>query len=365
MPRPQPDSRCEPIDFGLSLPDLALDRGGVVRNHRLHGWWWGPAGDDPQRPTKRVPTILLVHALTGCARASGTDGDGNDGWWAPLIGPDRALDPTRCRIICFNHLGSFYGSSAPGTAGFPRGKDITLTTADLARSILAALDKLKIRRVQLAAGGSLGGLVVLALAALAPRRFVRILPIAATAATSAWVVGWNHVAREILRLDPGYPHNVQRGFELARQLAMLTYRAEPGLDASQHRRLPALPGHRGYLVQSYLEHHGTKLHRRFTPRSYELLLDAMDHHDLLVPFRRKRSPAIRSIRAAALVVDIDSDQLFTPAQSDALAELLRANGTHVERATIRSPHGHDAFLLEWPQLESLVVRALALPVPRL
>lgn len=347
------------MDFGLALPDLELERNGVVRRHRLHGWWWGPCGDSPQQPATSLPTVLLVHALTGCARAAGTVGDG--GWWAPLIGPGRTLDPTRCRIICFNHLGSFYGSSAPGTTGFPRGKNITLTTNDLARSILAALDELGLRRIQLAAGGSLGGLVVLALAALAPRRFERILPIAATAATSAWVVGWNHVARGILRLDPGYPHNVGRGFELARQLAMLTYRAEPGLDAAQPRRLPALPGQRGYLVQSYLEHHGQKLHHRFTPRSYELLLDAMDHHDLLVPFRGQRQPAIRHIRAAALVVDIDSDQLFTPAQSDALAELLRANDTHVERATIRSPHGHDAFLLEWPQLETLIRRALALP----
>lgn len=359
MPSPKKISAGQPIDFSLSLPDLALERGGVVRQHRLHGWWCGPAGDTPQCPAKNIPTVLLVHALTGCARAGG-----HAGWWEPLIGPGRALDPARCRLICFNHLGSFYGSSAPGTPGFPNGRHVTLTSGDLARSILAALDELGIRRVQLAAGGSLGGLVVLALAALAPRRFARILPIAASAASSAWIIGWNHVAREILKLDPGYPHNVGRGLELARQLAMLTYRAEPGLDAAQHRHLPPLPGRRGYLVQSYLEHHGEKLHHRFTPRSYELLLDAMDHHDLLLPLPGRRAPAIRAIRAAALVVDIDSDQLFTPAQSEALAELLRANGTHVERATIRSPHGHDAFLLEWPQLDTLVRRALALPASR-
>ncbi|MBI3886718.1 MAG: alpha/beta fold hydrolase, partial [Opitutae bacterium] len=310
MPSPKNPAAGQPLDFGLSLPDLALERGGVVRRHRLHGWWWGPAGDTPQRPARHLPTVLLVHALTGCARAGGRDGEAHEGWWAPLIGPGRALDPARCRVLCFNHLGSFYGSSAPGTPGFPAGKNITLTTGDLARSILAALDELGLPRLRLAAGGSLGGLVVLALAALAPRRVERILPVAATAASSAWVVGWNHVAREILRLDPGYPHNVVRGLELARQLAMLTYRAEPGLDAAQHRRLPPLPGHRGYLVQSYLDHHGAKLHQRFTPRSYELLLDAMDHHDLLVPLPGRRSPAIRAIRAAALVVDIDTDQLF-------------------------------------------------------
>lgn len=348
-----------PHVFDLRLPNFALERGGVVRQHRQHGWWWGPVGDTPENPNPKVPTVLIVHALTGGAQAGGAGG-----WWEPLIGPGRAFDPNKYRILCFNNLGSFYGSSAPGLPGFPRGKRVTLTSADIAGAIIQGLDHLGIRKVHLTAGGSLGGMVVLALAALDPKRFERLLPIATCAASSAWIIGWNHVAREILRLDPGYPHHVSRGLEIARQLAMLTYRAEPGLELKQSRNLPPLPRATGYRVQSYLEHQGRKLKNRFTGVCYEILLDAMDHHDLLRPLPGQRVPAISRIRASSLVVHVSSDQLFTPAQSAFLAKQLRAAGAHVARTELKSLHGHDAFLIEWPQVAAIVARALSLPAPR-
>lgn len=334
--------------FILTLPDLPLERGGRVRRHRAGAWWWSREGDRPAQPLPDVPTVLLVHALTGSAQAGGPGG-----WWEPLIGPGRALDPAKYRLVCFNNLGSFYGSSAPGMPGWPKGKRIALTSIDLARAILQGLDALGLQRVHLATGGSLGGMVVLALAALEPRRFERLMPVATAASASAWIVGWNHVARGILQLDPGYPHHGARGLELARQLAMLTYRAEPGLA----QKITTARG-----IGSYLEHHGRKLHGRFTAACYESQLDAMDHHDLTKPLRGGRGPALSRIASPALVVDVDSDQLFTPAQSTALAAALRQNGTTVARATLRSPHGHDAFLLEWEQLARLVQRALKLPL---
>ncbi|MFY0580553.1 alpha/beta fold hydrolase [Cystobacter fuscus] len=160
-----------------------------------------------------------------------------------------------------------------------------------ARAILQSLDALGIERVSLVTGGSVGGMIVLCLAVLAPERFERIAPIAAASEASAWVVGWNHVARRTVLADPGYPHDCERGLELARQLATLTYRAEPGMDAHHGRGRPR-PGEtqapgwssRGhYPIQSYLEHQGAKLRARFDARSYLALLGAMDHHDLSRP----------------------------------------------------------------------------------
>jgi homoserine dehydrogenase len=140
---------------------------------------------------------------------------------------------------------------------------------------------------------------------------------------------------------------------------MLTYRAEPGLEASQGRRLPGEPGFElPFRVQGWLEHQGQKLRRRFDARSYLLQAEAMDHHDLDAA---PPGVAAGAIRASSLVVDVDTDQLFTPAQVEALAARLGAGGAHVERATLRSAHGHDAFLIEWDALAPLVARALALP----
>jgi homoserine O-acetyltransferase len=383
----------EPKLFEVPLPPLPLVRGGTVQPHHARGWWWGPVTDVPileararplgpwairepmsvvQREAPLAPidatrapalpedvrTVLVVHALTGDARAGGPGG-----WWEPLIGEDRPLDPSRLRVLCFNNLGSCYGSSGPADEGFPA--EAELTSWDVAAALWQALDALGVTRLALVAGGSLGGMVTLCMAALRPDQVDRLLPIGCSAQASAWVVGWNHVARQIIRMDPGFPHDVQRGLEIARQLAMLTYRAEPGLDLRQGRHLPLVPGAPGqYRIEGYLEHQGVKLRRRFDGRSYLQLLSAMDHHDLLLaPPGEEGPPAIARIRSSALVVDVDTDQLFTSAQAAALVGELSAAGCYVERATLPSVHGHDAFLIEEAPMVAVVRRALALPEP--
>jgi homoserine O-acetyltransferase/O-succinyltransferase len=391
MPHPaqRRPAAATPRLFDVRLPALALVRGGRVEPHVARGFWWGPESDLPalqarthplteaglraaqaQEPVhrgklpaslepvaaprfdERVPTVLLVHALTGDARVGGPGG-----WWEPLVGPGRALDPASVRILCFANLGSCYGSSGPLDEGFPAGAE--LTPWDLARALLQAVDALGLERLALVGGGSLGGMVTLCVGALGGARVERLLPLVTAAASSAWVVAWNHVQTAILKLDAGWPDDVGRGLEVARQVAMLTYRAEPGLEAKQGRRLAGEPGFQlPYRVQGWLEHQGQKLRRRFDARAYLLQAGAMDHHDL-----DAAPPGVGagSIRASSLVVDVDTDQLFTPAQVEALAERLRTGGAHVERATLRSPYGHDAFLLEWDALTALFQRALSLP----
>jgi homoserine O-acetyltransferase/O-succinyltransferase len=375
--------------FDVRLPPLTLARGGKVEAHVARGFWWGPEADLPalqarthwlggealraaeaQEPVRRksppsalkvagtpqfnegVPTVLLVHALTGDARVGGPGG-----WWEPLIGPGRVLDPGSVRILCFSNLGSCYGSSGPLDAGFPETAE--LTPWDLARAQLLALDALGLERLALVGGGSLGGMVSLCIGALGGARVERLLPLVTAGAASAWVLAWNHVQASILRLDAGWPEDVGRGLELARQVAMLTYRAEPGLEAKQGRHAPIEPGATlPFRVQGWLEHQGQKLRRRFDARAYLLQAGAMDHHDLDRP---PEGIGAGSISASSLVVDVDTDQLFTPAQVEALAVRLKADGAHVERATLHSAHGHDAFLLEWDALTVLFQRALALP----
>lgn len=392
--------------FDLHLPPLDLEAGGRIAPHVVRGWSSGPA---------EAPVILIVHALTGDARV--------DRWWGPVVGPGRALDPTRFRLLCFNLLGSCYGSAGPGSRGFPVG-DVQLTTWDQARSILLALDALRIERVHLVVGGSLGGMVSLCLAALEPTRFERVAPIAAAAAASAWVVGFNHVARQVIRLDPGFPARADRGLSLARQLAMLTYRAEPGLEQRQPRPVePPWTLHPAYPIRGYLEHQGTRLVQRFDPRSYLSLLDAMDHHDLArrppgveegepqearrlrgggggqgrsrrlaergseaergregdpwrqakhgleEASRRREAEAedlslawgVRRITASLLAVSIDSDRLFCPEQIHRLVRALQDRGAVAEEAMLTSAHGHDAFLVEWNQVAAVLERALDLP----
>ncbi len=340
-----------------------------------------------------VPTVLCIHTLTGDARVGGPGG-----WWEPLVGPRRALDPNEVRVLCFNNLGSCYGSSGPRDAGFPSWHDqaadglvtaatlagrrvdarlwpAALTSWDLARSLLLGLDALGVEKVALVTGGSLGGMLALCLAALDPARFARVAPIAASESASAWLIGFNHVARQALVAESTFPECDGRGLELARQLGMLSYRAEVGLDQRQGRdqggdgsNHEGWSPRRPYRVQTYLEHQGRKLRRRFDGRAYLTQIDAMDHHDLArTPIGFKEGTAtphgfgVSRLTASALLASIDSDQLYFPAQSHRLAGRLRERGLWVEEATIHSVHGHDAFLIEWEQLDRILRRALQLP----
>lgn len=417
------------VDFELALPGLVLEAGARVTEHVVRGWLAGSDADAralarvavPARATRpvvrsrddlaavaaftehagrsirldaRTPTVVLVHALTGAAAAGGADG-----WWAPVIGRGKAIDPARVRVLSFNLLGSCYGTSGPGDEGFPTAEHdrspptprvdkgafarpeaslpATITTWDQARSILLALDALGIEHVELLAGGSLGGMVALALAALAPERFARLVPFAACAAASSWIVGWNHIGRQAVLADPGFPTSPARGFAIARQLGMLGYRAEPGLDRVQGARTQAgtdaWSARAPYRIQTWLEHQGEKLVARFDARAYLALLGAMDHHDLRrappapqpVESWSRGDPAswsgVARIRASTLAVGIDTDALFLPEHARAIAEELGARGVHARHASITSPHGHDAFLIEWAQVDALLRAALALP----
>ena len=96
-------------------------------------------------------------------------------------------------------------------------------------------------------------------------------------------------------------------------------------------------------MQSYLDHHGDKLRRRFDANTYVVLTRDDDHARPRPRPRRRRRPRWRVDHRAALVIAVDSDRLFLPAQSERIAagipdaEPLR---------TIHSDYGHDGFLIE-------------------
>lgn len=394
-------------DFCIGLSPLTLEAGATIKAHVVQGWCDGPTGDAVRlrdvvspsavgkivRRTREqlreiarnkipllddsVPTVLVVHALTGNARAGG-----EDGYWRNLIGPGKVLDTNVCRVLSFNLLGSCYGTSGPLDEGFPSERDdqpppatpnaelpATITTWDQAQSILMALDALGIGDVCLTLGGSLGGMVTLTLAALAPHRFKKIMPIAACAAASSWLLAFNHVGRQAILTDPGFPDAPTNGLHLARQLAMISYRHESGLDQVQgvraQRQTDGIPSatsqkwsaHNPYRIQTYLNHMGDKLLDRFHARSYLALLGAMDHHDLgRRPNRAKGdwTTGLDRIRAQTCAVAINTDQLFLPHHSLALSDSLRVRGVDAECKTLSSLHGHDGFLVEFAALGPMI-----------
>jgi homoserine O-acetyltransferase len=274
--------------------------------------------------------VLVVHALTGSADAAGD-------WWKPLIGPGRAFDTDVRQVVCFNLLGSCYGTTGPSdVTDFP-----PITPRDMARAQWAALDALGIERLDLVVGGSLGGMVALEIALERPASVDVAMPIAAPAVIGNLAAGWNHIQGQLLKLEP------VRGLELARQLAMTTYRSEVDFDTRQG-------------IGSYLEHQGVKLRERFDGGSYAALADAMNAHDV----GRDRggvTAAFRTLAAAGvdvIGVGIEGDILYGPRQVGGLVDAARSAGADATYREIASDKGHDAFLVEWDQLTEILQEAL-------
>jgi homoserine O-acetyltransferase/O-succinyltransferase len=296
-----------------------------------------------------APQVLVVHALTGSADAAGD-------WWAPLIGPGRALDTTRVGVLCANLLGGRYGTTGPTspdpTTGLPYGAAFpAVSTRDQARAQWALLDDLAIGRLALVTGGSLGGMVALEVALERPEAVGEVLPIAAPAATGALAVAWNGIQLELLRLLG------EDGLDLARRLAMTTYRSEADFDNRFGR---AIEPDGTPSITSYLAYQGRKLVGRFDPETYRVLVEAIDRHDVGAG-RGGLGPALarladHGVRLTGL--GIPGDVLYGPDQVRALVATAAAEGTHARYRELHSTKGHDAFLVEWDQLAEIVAEVL-------
>jgi homoserine O-acetyltransferase/O-succinyltransferase len=319
------------LESGAVLPDLVV----AYRHDGV------PVGEGRQ--------ILVVHALTGSADAAGD-------WWAPVIGPGLVLDTDKYGVICANLLGSRYGTSGPTSrntvTGKPYGRAFPrLTVRDQARAQWRLLDALGITKLAVAVGGSLGGMIAQEVALDRPGEVSRVVSIAAPSRIGQLAVGWDHIQLEMvdkLGMD---------GLELARQLAMTTYRSEVDFELRFAGRVE--PDGTPAIV-SYLRHQGGKLLERFDPETYRALVRAMDTHDI----GRDRGGVVAALHRLAVYgtrltgVGIEGDILYGTNQVRAMVDDANTAGLDAAYREIRSTKGHDAFLVEWAQLETILGEAL-------
>ncbi len=351
-----------------SLGPLELEGGGRLPSVTLAYETWGTLAADGSN------AVLVLHALTGDSHVTGPAGPGHPtpGWWSSLVGPGAPIDTDRWFVVAPNVLGGCQGSTGPSSVaadGRPWGSRFPLLTVrDQVAAEIALADELGISRWALVIGGSMGGHRVLEWAASAPERVSAVAVIASTAQTSGDQIASFHTQIGAVQSDScfhggdyydepdGFGPHV--GLGIARQIAHQTYRSALELD-ERFGRVPQgeeepLAGGR-FAVQSYLDHHGDKLTRRFDANTYVVLNQAMITHDL----GRDRGgveAALASITARALVVAVDSDRLFLPEQSERIARGIPGAGPV---RYVHSPYGHDGFLIEEEQVGALVADFLA------
>lgn len=324
----------------LAAP-LALEGGAQLQDATLAYRTWGRLN------AARDNAVLVCHALTGSPDV--------DQWWPGLFGPGRALDPTRDFILCSNVLGGCYGSTGPGDINPATGRRYgsafpAISVRDMVRAQARLLDALNITRLALVIGGSLGGMQALEWAALYPERVGSMVSIGCGVRQSPWAIAWSEAQRQAIFADanwrggdyaPAAPPVA--GLAAARAMAMVSYRHWREF---QHRFDRKRDDNGRFQIESWLQHHGERLVRRFDAASYVTLTRAMDTHDLA----RDRGE-LSSVNVPALVVGIISDLLYPLAEQQEFVALL----PHAELEVLDSPHGHDAFLIETGHVNRLVL----------
>lgn len=349
----------------LATPErpLALALGGVLEHVEVAFEQAGtPDGEN---------TVVLCHALTGDAHATGTRED--PGWWDALVGPGRPVDTERFHVVCANLLGGCAGTTGPGSTdpatGAPYGLRFPLFgVGDLVELHRRLLAHLEVARPLAALGGSLGGMQALEWSLAHPGELRGAAVIAATGALSAQNLALSAVAREAILRDPAFHDGDYAargvrpvdGLGIARMLGHVTYLSDGGMQGRFGReRLPGELTLRGpgFQVERYLLHQAERFVERFDANSYLYLSRCMDGFDAWAG-GPGRAAAAAAARTRHLVVSFDSDWRFSPEHSAAIAAELAGAGAEVEHVEVRSSWGHDSFLLELPEYHRAVATFL-------
>lgn len=348
-----------PVDGALQSTEVgALDAelGGRIESVTVAYRTWGRLN------AAGTNAVLLVHALTGDSLVTG---DG--GWWAPLVGPGKAIDTNEWFVISSNILGGCQGTTGPSSidplTGRPYGMSFPLVTiGDMVAVQRRLVERLGVTQV-LVAGGSIGGFQALEWATRHADLVSASVPIASHGSLEPLGIALNESGRRALMADPNWRGGEYAangvfptdGLAVARMIAMTTYHSRESMGQRFGRnpatRPSAYPSFGPtFDVEGYIHHHGQALVRRFDANSYLYLTRAMDLYD--VARDGGESHWLGQISSPMLLVGIDSDWLFPADEVKALAGRIAGLGKTVSYVELDSPHGHDAFLKEWDMLDA-------------
>ena len=313
--------------------------------------------------------ILICHALTADQHVASTHPiTGKPGWWEIMVGPGRPIDTNRFFVICTNVLGGCLGSTGPASLNPETGKPYGLafpviTIGDMVNAQVRLIERLGIAQLFSVIGGSMGGMQVLEWAASHGDRVFTAVPIATAAWHSAQNIAFHEVGRQAVMADPEWrggryleagvsPRN---GLAVARMAAHITYLSEDALQDKFGRSLQARTAKTfsfdaDFQVESYLRHQGSTFVDRFDANSYLYITRALDYFDLEAGHGGILANAFRDTKTRFCVVSFTSDWLYPTRESRAIVQALNAVAANVSFVEIDSNKGHDAFLLDEPEL---------------
>ena len=282
-----------------------------------------------------APVVLVNHALTGNSNVAGSEG-----WWSTLIGPNKAIDTNHFTVLAFNIPGNgFDGHTNHLIKDY---KDFV--ARDVAKLFLSGLESLGINQLFAAIGGSLGGGIAWEMAAINPKITKHLIPVASDWKSTDWIIA-NCLIQEQFLLNSSQPlHD-------ARLHAMLCYRTPESIKNRFQRSQNS--NSNLFNIESWLLHHGEKLQKRFQLPAYKLMNQLLKTIDITTN-RVGAAETLQSIEAEIHIIGIDSDLFFVSEENTETLKLIQPNLSNVHYHEISSIHGHDAFLIEYEQLNTII-----------
>ncbi len=313
--------------------------------------------------------ILVCHALTGDQFAASKQPlTGKEGWWTTMIGSGKVLDTDKYFLVCSNVLGGCMGTTGPKDIDPGTGKSYGLTLpmitiGDMVRVQALLQDYLEIPDWFSVIGGSMGGMQVLQWASAYPDRCFSAIPIATAAKHSAQNIAFHEVGRQAVMADPAWQggsyyeteKRPRSGLAVARMAAHVTYLSESALHRKFGRNLQDRDNltygfDADFQVESYLRYQGINFVDRFDANSYLYITRAMDYFDLASDHGGSLPKAFENTGTRFCVVSFSSDWLFPTSESKEVVRALIAAAANVSFVEIETDKGHDAFLLDTPEL---------------
>lgn len=284
------------------------------------------------RPLHEAPIVLVNHALTGNSNVAG-----EGGWWLDLIGSDKIIDTNVYTVLSFNIPGNGYD-------GFVIENYKYFVARDIAKLFLEGLKQLKINKLFALIGGSLGGGIAWEMAFLAPNLAEHLIPVATDWKSTDWLIANCQIQEQFLVNSSNPVHD-------ARMHAMLCYRTPKSFkNRFQRSKSGDLEI---FNVESWLLHHGNKLQERFQLSAYKLMNQLLKTIDV-TKNNGDNANILNVIKSNITIIGVDSDLFFTAEENRETQKLLALIHPNVTYNEINSDHGHDAFLIEFEQLEKII-----------
>ena len=318
--------------------------------------------------------ILICHALTGDQYVSETNPiTKKDGWWSRMVGVNKPIDTNKYYVICSNVIGGCAGTTGPKEINFqtnvPYGREFpAVTVRDMVKIQNYLIETLFIEKLFAVVGGSMGAMQALQWTIDYPQKIQNVIHIAGALKHSAQNIAFHEVGRQAIMNDPnwnkgGYNKNnviPERGLAVARMIAHITYLSDDAMHRKfgrklQSRDIISFGFDADFQIESYLRYQGRSFVERFDANSYLYLTRAMDYFDL----EKKFSTAIEfspipNQHIRYLIISFTSDWLFPTSENRKIVKTLNYFTRNVSFTEIETDKGHDSFLLDEPELDSII-----------